>query len=521
METKSPNIDALRQLYNQSPVAKAFFDHAARRERDQSETKVKRILVRLKRDGNEFQRREIIDLFRKLQEQGCGQFVEGRRGWPSRFVWSSEMTSIARAAAGDLHVIENISTEEDALDQLHDDIDEPENERPPVVASAAGEPTTNWYEDDEANDDESEIKEYDITASPNDFNILTLHSFIESGAVKIPGFQRNFVWDLKRASKLIESVIIGLPVPQIFLYEESRNKFLVIDGQQRLMSLYYFIKGRFPRKEKRVQLREIFDEQSKIPDSILEDDTFFGKFNLQLPHQPPGQPNKLNGLNYATLEDYKTTFDLRTIRNVIIKQNVPEGDNSSIFEIFNRLNSGGMNLTPQEIRISLYHSPFYEMLQRLNLNLGWRHILGLPQPDLHMKDLEIVLRGFAMFMEGHNYRPSMASFLNRFSSQCRVTSGERLTELKGIFEKFVDSCSSLPPRAFYGKSSGKFNILLFESVFAAQARSLHDGTGKQIEPSRLDSLKEDNDFIAATQKSTTDKANVLMRLERAQELVIG
>jgi hypothetical protein len=521
MEIKSPNIEALRVLYQQNPVAKAFLDHAARRERDQSETKVDRILVRLKHDGSEFQRREIIDLFRKLQELGCGQFVEGRRGWPSRFVWSSEMTSIGRAAIGDLHVIEKISAEEDPLDQQSDETDELEERRLHAKGSAGDEIETNWYEDDGANGDESEIKEYDITASPNDFNILTLHSFIESGAVKIPGFQRNFVWDLKRASKLIESVIIGLPVPQIFLYEESRNKFLVIDGQQRLMSLYYFIKGRFPRKEKRVQLREIFDEQSKIPDAILEDDTFFGKFNLQLPHQPPGQPNKLNGLNYATLEEYKTTFDLRTIRNVIIKQNAPEGDNSSIFEIFNRLNSGGMNLTPQEIRISLYHSPFYEMLQRLNLNPAWRQLLGLPQPDLHMKDLEIVLRGFAMFLDGQNYRPSMASFLNRFSSQCRVTSGERLRELRGIFEEFVDSCSSLPPRAFYGKSSGKFNILLFESVFAAQAHSIHDRDGKQIDPSRLDSLKDDDDFIAATQRSTTDKANVLMRLERAKELVIG
>ena len=64
---------------------------------------------------------------------------------------------------------------------------------------------------------QNEIKEYDITASPNDFNILTLHSFIESGAVRIPGFQRNFVWDLRKTYDLIESVIIGLPVPQIFL----------------------------------------------------------------------------------------------------------------------------------------------------------------------------------------------------------------------------------------------------------------------------------------------------------------
>jgi hypothetical protein len=522
MDSKSPNVEMLRQLYKQNAVARAFFDHASRRERDQSETKVDRILALLNRDeGHEFHRREIIDLFRKLQDQGCGQFVEGRRGWPSRFVWSTGLTSVGRAAAGNPQAIEHISTEEDAIDNLQADSDQLEPDQIHDTGSAADASNTNWYEDEEANSEECEIKEYDITASPNDFNILTLHSFIESGAVKIPGFQRNFVWDLKRASKLIESVIIGLPVPQIFLYEESRNKFLVIDGQQRLMSLYYFIKGKFPRKEKRVELREIFDEESKIPESILADDTFFSKFNLQLPHQPPGQPNKLNGLSYATLEEYKTTFDLRTIRNVIIKQNLPEGDDSSIFEIFNRLNSGGMNLTPQEIRISLYHSRFYEMLQKLNLNVAWRQLLGVSQPDLHMKDLEIVLRGFAMFMEGHNYRPSMASFLNRFSSQCRNISNERLSELKNIFQKFVDSCSSLPFRAFYGKTSGKFNILLFEAVFAAQARSIHDETGRQIDPARLDSLKDDKEFVEATQKSTTDKGNVLIRLKRAQELVIG
>ena len=76
-------------------------------------------------------------------------------------------------------------------------------------------------------------------------------SFLEAGNVKIPGFQRNYVWDIKRASKLIESLIIGLPIPQIFLFQEAKNKLLVIDGQQRLMSIYYFIKRRFPHKDQR------------------------------------------------------------------------------------------------------------------------------------------------------------------------------------------------------------------------------------------------------------------------------
>src|SRR5882757_3180789 len=117
MDYSSPNIDALRLLYADNATAKAFFAHAARRERDQSETKVDRILVLLRAEGHEFRRREIIDLFRKLQDQGLGQFVEGRRGWPSRFVWSTGLTSVGRAATGEPQTIEHISTEDSVIDE--------------------------------------------------------------------------------------------------------------------------------------------------------------------------------------------------------------------------------------------------------------------------------------------------------------------------------------------------------------------------------------------------------------------
>jgi uncharacterized protein with ParB-like and HNH nuclease domain len=71
---------------------------------------------------------------------------------------------------------------------------------------------------------------------------------------------------------LIESLIIGLPVPQVFLYEEGRNSFLVIDGQQRLMTSYYFVRQRFPRREKRAEIRRIFNERGRVPDETLHDD---------------------------------------------------------------------------------------------------------------------------------------------------------------------------------------------------------------------------------------------------------
>jgi Protein of unknown function DUF262 len=223
-----------------------------------------------------------------------------------------------------------------------------------------------WFEDYAEESDDLQIDEYDITASPNDFNVSTLYNFVESGAVRIPGFQRNFVWDKVRSSKLIESLILGIPVPQLFLYEQQRNRFLVIDGQQRLMSIYYFIKRRFPKRDKRSELRIIFDKEGKIPEDILHSDDFFEDFNLKLTEKLPNKANKFNGRNYSTLADYKTQLDLRPIRNIVIKQNAPAGDDSSVYEVFSRLNTGGINLRPQEIRTSMYHSEFYDMLYRIN-----------------------------------------------------------------------------------------------------------------------------------------------------------
>ena len=89
------------------------------------------------------------------------------------------------------------------------------------------------------------------------------------------------------ASRLIESLILGLPVPQLFLYEEGNNRFLVIDGQQRLMTIYYFIKGRFPRTDQVVTLRPIFEEHGNIPESVFADDKLFRDFRLWLPGQLP------------------------------------------------------------------------------------------------------------------------------------------------------------------------------------------------------------------------------------------
>lgn len=138
------------------------------------------------------------------------------------------------------------------------------------------------YDDYVDDDTDWAVGEYEITAVPSDFNVMTLDQLVDNGWVCIPGFQRHFVWDLARASKLIESLILGLPVPQLFLYEQRPDRNLLIDGQQRLMSIYYFKQQRFSRKDRRADLRRIFDQNGKIPDDILQDNTYFEDFKLRL-----------------------------------------------------------------------------------------------------------------------------------------------------------------------------------------------------------------------------------------------
>ncbi len=380
----------------------------------------------------------------------------------------------------------------------------------------------NWFEDYVDEDDDPDVIDYDLSATPNDFNVSTLFSYIESGAIIIPGFQRHYVWDRKRASRLIESLILGLPVPQLFLYEEDKNKLLVIDGQQRLMSIYYFIKQRFPRKEARPELRNVFEQEGAIPDRLLHDDKYFTNFRLQLPEKLPGQPNLLNGLSYATLGDRQLELNLRPIRNVVVKQNSPSDNDSSIYEIFSRLNSGGVNLRPQEIRLSLYHSDFYDALVRMNADQRWRGLLVSDEPDLHLKDIEVLLRIFAMLIDAKNYSPSMVKFLNQFSRKCQANDEDGNRYLEELFDSFLDATKDLPRNTFLSKSTSRFSIALIEAVFTAACHKAFDERRTLIgclNVDELQALKADTQFLEAASRSTTQTANVRARLERGKHFI--
>ena len=378
-----------------------------------------------------------------------------------------------------------------------------------------------WYLDIDEEDLDTSVKEYDITSSPNDFNITTLFSLIDNGIIKMPPFQRNYVWDEKRASKLIESIILGLPIPQVFLYEQKKNSFYVIDGQQRLLSIYFFMKQRFPTKEGRLALRGFLTGETKIDSTTLLDDQLFKDFKLKLPALANGENNKYDKLTYETLGDNKYSFDfLRTIRSVVIKQNEPD-DDTSIYEIFNRLNTGGQNLFPQEIRMSMYYSDFYKLLLSINNKPSWRVLLKQEAVDVHFKDVEILLRSFAMLFEYQVYSSPMGKFLNTFSKKALLFKNDTLEYLEHLFDSFLESCSETDKSVFCTKK-GQFSISLFESIFVATCLSSFQNKqlveGKLVNDSIIE-LKKDTDFINSNQGNVASKHNVKTRINKAIEML--
>jgi hypothetical protein len=138
-----------------------------------------------------------------------------------------------------------------------------------------------------------------------------------------------------------------------------------------------------------------------------------------------------------------------------------------------------------------------------------------------MKDIEILLRSFAMLPDGNEYNPSMMKFLNGFARRAKQFSMSDISYFESLFNSFLSGCSKLPKNAFLTPVN-KFSITLFESVFNAicsspyQQRQLVSG---KVKPESLARLKQDSNFLLAVKGKTTNRKNVLDRLKRAKEII--
>ncbi|WP_167837702.1 DUF262 domain-containing protein [Nocardia altamirensis] len=316
------------------------------------------------------------------------------------------------------------------------------------------------------------------------------------------GFQRDFVWTKRQMDRFIESVLLGYPVPGIFLVELATRQYLVLDGQQRLTTLAAFYDG------------VIENPKGGSREFILEYAA------------PP-----FKGKSYETLEG----TDRRVLNNALIQATVtlPVGDAGkiAIYTLFERINSGGTKLKDQQIRVAIFPGDATELVRTLNSDPNWRVLFGPRHRDLG--DQELILRYLSLKQVAEKiqeigeagavaFTPPMATFMSNFLD-------ENTTMPEGIqareISEFATACRLLV------EANGKDALKRSRTINAARADSILAGLTLAIRrDSSLDALRVadamqrlelDPLYIESTQKSTSHRSSVRDRLTSVLQVFTG
>ena len=333
---------------------------------------------------------------------------------------------------------------------------------------------------------------YGITSFGVDFDVEGLYRRISRNEIEIPPFQRSYVWNIRHASRFIESLLLGLPVPEIFLSRDfDSDKYVVIDGQQRLRSIQFFYDGLFN------------------PSAVPSTSTVFKLTGVQ---------QEFEGMTYEGLgRNDRFRIDNSIIHATVVKQDVPAKDNTSVYHIFDRINSSGTRLTPQEMRSAIYHGKLIDKLNALNDELVWRSIFG--KVSSRQKDQELILRFLAFYFDSDNYRPPMTEFLTKFVGKNRNPEDAFLENASQVFVSTMTAFERALGRGAF-RPDRALNAAVFDSMSVALARRIAS-TGltpnlDDIKAVHSDLLK-DPDYVDAVSRRTANEQSVKTRMNRATE----
>jgi len=347
---------------------------------------------------------------------------------------------------------------------------------------------------DEVMDEGEAFVTYDIASYPSDLTLSVISEMWKNKDITIPDFQRNFVWNIKQASLLIESFLLGLPVPQIFFYIDEENKNLVIDGQQRIMTIIYFFEGYFGS--------ESLQGKRKV-------------FRLSgLNDKSPFYNKKYVDLDESSQRKLKSSI----LRAINIRQLSPKEENTSIYHIFERLNTGGTPLRPQEIRNCVFRGSLSSKLKDLNKDKYWRQILGKKAFEKHQRDVELILRIFSLSGNWTKYEKPMKEFLNRAMETEKPGTSKRVEKFikhfPDVTKYIVEQLGQMP---FHVR--GPLNTSVLDSVFCIILDNFNRKPSDLKD--RFKKLLADKDYKTATYYGTSDVTVLQSRFNKAKHYLIG
>lgn len=292
-----------------------------------------------------------------------------------------------------------------------------------------------------------------VTYTGTDFDVEGLVRRLKRGDIVIPtfghgddslevaGFQRGFVWRRPQMDRFIESLLMGYPIPGIMLVQQADRRYLVLDGQQRLRTLGAFYAGIHAGRE----------------------------FSLD------NVADAFKGLTYRTLgPEQRRQLDNTFIQATIVKTDGSDQSLEAVYQVFERLNSGGTQLTPHEIRIALYPGALVDFLESLNKNTEWRQLYGAR--SLRLRDQELILRILALYQNSGRYFRPQKKFLNEFLGQHRNLEGLDNQKLEKLFVEASKLLLTGPGRSALRFQSSQVNAALAEALYVGLMRRIDGGS---------------------------------------------
>lgn len=339
------------------------------------------------------------------------------------------------------------------------------------------------------NDPQKYIK--DVHSFPTTILLRSIIDQWNDGELIIPTFQRKFVWKIEQASKFIDSLMSDIPFPSIMLYKDSDKKFHIIDGQQRIKSILYFT-GNFDK------------------DSIDPLDKKYINFRLKgLSDKSPYYEKTFSGDNCFT-EDEKRELKNKSIPITVITIDDPD-DLSSIYSIFERLNSGGTPLTSQEIRNCICQGKFNDFLFDINQNEKWQSFITSSYDRVHQRDVELILRFFALYDELSIYKKPLKDFLTIYFKKKISMTDDEINEKRKLFTEVVDTIyENIGSRPFHGKNG--LNSSLADSIMLVFAHNL-DNIPSDIKSRWFNLVNNNKEFYSLIEKSSDSASDINARIE--------
>jgi hypothetical protein len=335
-----------------------------------------------------------------------------------------------------------------------------------------------------------------LTYFGTDFDVHGLVRRLNDGEIIVPnfdpdvptgsdveGFQRRFVWQRYQMDRFIESLLLEYPIPGIFLVQQPDKKMLVLDGQQRLRTLQQFYADK------------VFDGSAFRLASVADD---------------------FKGSTYSELlPELRRTLDNTFIHAIIIRYDASREGVSNVYQLFERLNAGGTNLYPQEIRVALYMGELVRVIRDLNANPDWRLLYG-KQSD-RLKDQELILRFLAFLYGRSDYKRPLKGFLNDFLEDHKNLEGLDRQKLESVFSETCKVIAKgIGARAF--RLTTAVNAALVDSVMVGVASRLASGPIEKPEnlAPAFDKLVADEAFQKAVGRATADEERVKTRFAMAE-----